>query len=323
MKKKIEFHGIGEDSRKFLIKELLSRHFEIEECTGGKGDYLFSDTLAYDHVKYDKAVKIAVIGENTAPDFNWFDYAIGFDRLEFADRYLRLPLYVFYRGDYLKLAGRLADDGTSAGQDNRRLVERKFCSFVVSAANGNPIRRKFFEELSKYKQVDSGGRWMNNVGGPVKDKAVFLREHKFNIAFENSSHPGYVTEKLMQAFAAQTVPIYFGAPDVELDFNREAMIVVKDENDIKRAVEEVIALDKDDKAYLAKVTAPCRAANLEGVYEKQLEEFLVHVVSQPLALAKRRNDYGYQSRMRKTLTPLLCVYQFVRELAWKMYALVR
>jgi alpha(1,3/1,4) fucosyltransferase len=30
--------------------------------------------------------------------------------------------------------------------------------------------------------------------------------------------PGYVTEKLFHAKAAGCVPIYWGAPDVELDF---------------------------------------------------------------------------------------------------------
>ena len=34
-------------------------------------------------------------------------------------------------------------------------------------------------------------------------------KHKFSIAFENSSHEGYSTEKIVQSFAAKTIPIYW------------------------------------------------------------------------------------------------------------------
>ena len=65
---------------------------------------------------------------------------------------------------------------------------QKFCSMVVSNAQvSNPIRERFFRLLSEYKQVDSGGRLWNNVGGPVADKQKFISGCKFNIAFENSA----------------------------------------------------------------------------------------------------------------------------------------
>lgn len=31
------------------------------------------------------------------------------------------------------------------------------------------IRDDFFEILNAYKRVDSGGRWKNNIGGPIGD----------------------------------------------------------------------------------------------------------------------------------------------------------
>ena len=77
---------------------------------------------------------------------------------------------------------------------------QKFCSMVVSNAQvSNPIRERFFRLLSEYKQVDSGGRLWNNVGGPVADKQKFIGGYKFNIAFENSAVLGYTTEKIMDA----------------------------------------------------------------------------------------------------------------------------
>jgi hypothetical protein len=55
----------------------------------------------------------------------------------------------------------------------------------------------------------SGGGFRNNVGGPVADKAAFLASRKFNIAFENSSFPGYTTEKLFDPLFVHAVPIYW------------------------------------------------------------------------------------------------------------------
>ena len=101
---------------------------------------------------------------------------------------------------------------------------------------------------------------MNNIGGPVKDKMTFLREYKFNIAFENSVSPGYTTEKIIDVYAAQTLPIYYGNPTVETDFCLDSMVRVKDEADIECAIEEIIRLDNDDDAYM-KMDIECCKGN--------------------------------------------------------------
>ena len=52
------------------------------------------------------------------------------------------------------------------------------------------------QKFSHYKQVDSGGRILNNVGGVVKNKRAFLK-YKFNIAFANGIADGYADEKIV------------------------------------------------------------------------------------------------------------------------------
>jgi len=53
--------------------------------------------------------------------------------------------------------------------------------------------------------------------GPIETKSLALSSSKFNLCAENCSFPGYVTEKIFDAFIAGTVPIYFGAPNI-LDY---------------------------------------------------------------------------------------------------------
>ncbi|MBQ2584257.1 MAG: zinc ABC transporter substrate-binding protein, partial [Erysipelotrichaceae bacterium] len=52
-----------------------------------------------------------------------------------------------------------------------------------------------------------------------------------------------------------SIPIYYGSPTVGEDFPEECMVRVKDEEDIERAIEEIIYLDTHDAAYLEKVKA--------------------------------------------------------------------
>ena len=45
-------------------------------------------------------------------------------------------------------------------------------------------------------------------------KLAVMSDYKFCICFENSIYPGYISEKIFDAFSAGCVPIYYGAPDI-------------------------------------------------------------------------------------------------------------
>lgn len=56
----------------------------------------------------------------------------------------------------------------------------------------------------------------NTYCGACDNKLHVHKQYKFSIAYENSgSLPGLITEKIFDCFAAGTVPIYLGAPDIE------------------------------------------------------------------------------------------------------------
>ena len=72
----------------------------------------------------------------------------------------------------------------------------------------------FFNALSVVKHVDSGGRHLNKIGYSVDNKMEFIKDYKFVIAFENSSYPGYTTEKILEPLVAGCIPVYWGSPAV-------------------------------------------------------------------------------------------------------------
>lgn len=140
----------------------------------------------------------------------------------------------------------------------------RFCAFVIS----NPrcqMRNQIFQSLCKYKKVDSAGRVLNNVGyqapGALNDKQGhgenlefirWLSQYKFYICCENQSYPGYHTEKIINAYLANCVPIYWGAETIFDLHTRDSMVYV---TNIVEAIKEVERLDKDDEAYKRKQLA--------------------------------------------------------------------
>ena len=116
----------------------------------------------------------------------------------------------------------------------------------------------------------------------------------------------------MHSYAAQTVPIYFGDPLIEKDFNLSSMVRVRDENDVERAMEEVIRLDNDADAYMNVVTANCCAQKDLSIFERKLEAFLLNIFEQPLSEAKRRCFYGYQKTCRDHGLKVVAVDRWLR-----------
>ena len=54
-----------------------------------------------------------------------------------------------------------------------------------------------------------------NMPSSCPDKLSALGDCRFSLILENCVYPGYVTEKIFDAFRAGTVPIYLGAPDID------------------------------------------------------------------------------------------------------------
>jgi len=268
-----------------VILPMLKRHYDVE--LSENPDYVVYSVFGKENLKYPDAVRIFTTGECCTPDFNACDYGIGFDYLDCGDRYLRLPLCsIMFRN------GRnMIDLAKDRGRDMPDVREKGFCSFVVSNGNGMPERARMLELLNAYKRVDSGGAYLNNVGGKVADKRAFEHAHKFALCFENERYPGYCTEKLADAFASGAVPVYLGDPCVGEMFNTRAFVNVGDFPSLEAAAERVKELDRDDGAYAAMLREPIFSGGVPGLAD--LELFLRHIFDQDLDKARRRPRSPY------------------------------
>jgi len=240
--------------------------------------------------------RVFVTGENLVPDFNLADFAIAFAPIEFPGRYLRWPLFRFYEKEYALALGRPALDALPGRPG--------FCACVVSNTKNrmDPLA-ECCDALASYSPLSYGGRWRNSTGGPVADKMDFLQGHRFSIAFENTAAPGYTTEKLLEALAARTIPVYWGNPEVARDFNPAAFINASDFESPAALAKHVAALDRDPARMLAMLNAPVFSGGVEPPHLRGsvLVDFLTRMFETPPGQLRRpvgRWPQKYEASLR-------------------------
>lgn len=264
---------------------IVADKYDFKFTTQLDADYVFHSVAGLDVLKYS-GVRIFITGENVSPNFGISDYAMAFDKLEFGDRYIWLPLIKLYTKAYASLTSPRPPVDQSYAQ------KPGFCAYVMSNTKNSALERiRIFDLLTNYKPVSSGGRWRNNIGGPVADKLAFQFKHKFVIAFENTSWPGYLTEKFAEAAEANAVPIYWGDPGVGELFNPKAFINCHKFSSFEAVVEEVKRIDSDDNIYRQFLAEPWFPNNSEPscLRNETFAAFLSNIFDQEPELAYRRN----------------------------------
>lgn len=134
----------------------------------------------------------------------------------------------------------------------------KFCAYMYQMSYEHRVR--YFHLVSTYKKVDALGKCCNNVPinntrseyGPnqtYNDIAVeYYSEYKFVLAIEAKWLRGYSTEKLMNVLLANSVPIYWGDPEIFQYINKKRVIYAPDFED-EKLLQYIKSLDLDADAY--------------------------------------------------------------------------
>lgn len=287
----------GLDKKDNFFYNILVHYYDVE--ISDSPDYVFCSCFGNEHFKYTNCVKILFLGENIVPDFNLYDYAMGFHYIDFEDRYLRLPLYVLYSKKIINAALTKHTFTTKY-----YLEKKKFCNFVISNPYAASGRDAMIDALNQYQTVDSGGRYRNNVGGPVADKMEFVKNYRFTMAFENSSMNGYTTEKILEAFAGDTIPIYWGSSRIAEEFNPEAFINCHAYSSFDEVIQRVREINENEELYLQMITAPMVTKESQAVQyleDGYADAFLRRIFDQQPQMAIRRNmvyiGRDYQKRL--------------------------
>lgn len=154
-----------------------------------------------------------------------FDHVYSFDYNNHSNHY-RLPLYLIDTIEHgIKDYGYLRSK--SKDQLYEEFSKREFCTFVQG--NGNcQFRNQFFNLMNGISKVDSFGPLFNNTGEILdrNQKIERTKNYKFALSFENSEYDGYVSEKIIDAFKSDVIPVYWGGTKISDEFNNKSFIDV-------------------------------------------------------------------------------------------------
>ncbi len=276
----------------------LSSRFELEITPNA--DILIHSVYGLNYLAFNK-LRICFTGENKRPDYSKSDFHIGFDHSD-DPRYFRWPVFLLYGSP-----GRLIKN-TNPEEIIRE--KKHFCNMIVS--NPKEKRRiEFFHQLSRYKPVDSGGKLLNNIGGPVLNKLDFVKNYKFSIAFENNSYPGYTTEKIYESMSQNSIPIYWGNPEIHRDFNTKSFINLNDFNSFDEAIGQIKEIDQNENLYRKILDEPYWNDNKvpEKFNSVHFLNFLENIIAQKnniVPVAKRSQwIYANYWRLKKKVQRLI------------------
>ncbi len=225
---------------------LLRNHYSVI-IDDKNPDYLIYSCYSNQFLNFPRAIKIFYAGENMKPSYFECDYSITFNYNTYKNRNFRLPLYVLYGYDSSLLSVKPTELFFNE--------KTKFCNFVVSNSLCK-TRNEFFKILNAKKSVDSGGRYLNNIGKAIPNKLDFIKDYRFTIAFENTSSPGYTTEKIFEPMKVNSIPIYWGNKFIHREFNTKSFINVHDFSTLNECADYIIKLDSDKQKLIEILEEP-------------------------------------------------------------------
>lgn len=257
-----------------IILESLEKTYRVE--LSDNPEVVFCGIFGNDFIHYD-CIRVLYSCEEYAPNFNAYDYAITiYEGYSYKDR-----VYTGVASLLEEKAKRDHDLALKKHLFTEEDLKAKigFCSYIQSNETvGNKPREEIFRLLNQYKSIDAGGKHLNTIGYRVDDKVAFESNYKFSISFLNSNTYTY-QDRPTDSFAAKTIPIYYGNPDIAKIFNPKAFINCHDFKCFEDVVDQVKKIDQDDELYLSMLKEPAFLhPEASDEIQRRFDEFLINII---------------------------------------------
>lgn len=270
-------------------------HFSTEQTD------FYTEKNARCYTSYPNAKKIYCSCEMTPSHLGIVEqgeehYAIGPEPMVHP-RYLHLPIHNTTSAWGLYSESKLFDkpyDWLTTPRNGKEILKSKkhFCGVVQNSTVG--LREELFKKLSDYKFVRASGGWITNVppeeqtirhindGESYKSKVNFLKDCKFSFQIQSNVLSYLTVEKMIHAYASNTIPIFFGNDKVLEDgFNPKSFINCHDYDTVDDIVDEIIRIDKDDDLFINMINESIFIDNKLPEYfnHKYIFNFLEQVIN--------------------------------------------
>lgn len=198
-------------------------------------------------------------------------WSIGYNNVQHP-RFLRQPSCVIDVWTLFDEA-RMVDSPYEWMTTKRSLDDRvRFC--CITQASESEFRGKVVDAIQQYQTVDSSGPWRQNLFGgdtlnrhqwlshlysgrmdglSYREKIEFFRKYKFNIAIHYTDVDYVVQEKIIHAYFAGCIPIYYGNRFITQEgFNPDSFINLHEVSlaDLPSKLKEINESDNLRESYL-------------------------------------------------------------------------
>ena len=187
-----------------------------------KWDYINRADYGFTDAKKSSARKtLWYTPENLRVPLNVADAYLSFDRTDPGLRNVYFPFF-FWRIDWGFLADETVKGMTPEYLSSPRDIENREKTACAFSRTREPSRMRLYSLVRESIPLDIFGESKGNV---VSDKHRQARQYGLQVCPENDLYPGYVTEKIPEAWFSGNVPIWQGIDSHNL-FNQEAIIDV-------------------------------------------------------------------------------------------------
>ena len=139
------------------------------------------------------------------------------------------------------------------------------------------------------------------------------------------AYPGFVTEKIVDAFLGKTVPIFWGDPMIERTFNKNAFIDASNFPTLEELVDYIAKVEQDDELYLTYLTADKFA--YPGEYDaltQGVKRFVLEIFAQkPQEAFRRPRQYASVWREGELLREHNTVGRLHKTVVYKFYSRIK
>jgi hypothetical protein len=203
--------------------EKITQRIGFEFSKKIKREYISRATYGYRTSYPDRSRKrIWFSGENKRPPYWLFDLSLSFNQSDESTRNIYFPYWMAridwgYGQTESEICPRISD------LSNSRSLPVKPKSICVFSSNLEPSRQLIINAIEQNTRIDKYGSAYDNR---VHSKMEVASNYSLQICNENDLYPGYVTEKLQEAWLAGNVPIWSGLLPQSHPFNEDAIIDV-------------------------------------------------------------------------------------------------
>ncbi|AKI02413.1 Glycosyltransferase family 10 (fucosyltransferase) [Hoeflea sp. IMCC20628] len=111
---------------------------------------------------------------------------------------------------------------------NLTIEKTRLVSLIASAKDYYPGHKLRHQVVARLRERGTDVDILGRGYAPFDKKSDGLAPYCYSIIIENVREPGYFTEKLIDCLLCETIPIYWGAPDIGDVFDMRGMIIAND-----------------------------------------------------------------------------------------------